>query len=613
MKIRQHLNILTENFSKTLVNINYLRMTIIKCLFLGTIIYSFSNNIEAAPSTHHTYSASQFHEAKRRLDKDKVSYKTATKQITTTVHYVLWGPFYKRKTVFAALKKLKDNDLKYKLIKKGRYIFLGKYLTNTQVDKLKSKLEPLGSTNFKIVNKKKKITRYTIVINNKNLKPNTNEDDVIILSSPPPDVKKSKPIMTAKNNFTGNLLISDLYFYKTQKNLTQVFTQPTYAITPSSPKWDIKLGASVNVSISDLNTIDKNIFEPHESYLTYNKNSTTMTLGYQVLSWGRVFENSIIDRFNRQNLHLGPQLNLNEKSLSQLAFRLKYYFGESSSSLDFIYIPIFKASSLPEEGKAWSPINKKTKRIIGVPPNPIIEELVSKGSFGNENVNQAAYGIRLKTSFYDIETGLTIIQSPPLIPYYQINQETIAYIGSGQTVEQAIASSEDKTFIKQHPNQKLFALDFSKEIAGTIYRFEIGHKNNVPVTATDTFNNKLIKAIEWNLSAETYPRSGKDTLNIMLSGLEMQVNKENVLDNTSTQYIAARYLIKFARDTFETSLKARIGLHETDLQILPEVSYLPIDNHIFTFGLGYFQGANKSIGGFYNDHSYASIRWKYIF
>lgn len=587
----------------------------LKAVLFFTVILlvspSFWLKLEAAPPAFHTYSQSKFNSVKAKLDRSGRLYNTKSNKVSIEIHYIYWGPFLDQKTLLTAIGMLKRYNFKYKFIK-GHYLYLGAFPDFEMINRLKKKLDPSSYTPFRVIAKQKKLTRFTITLKSSSLKSNEN-DDVIVLSPPPqklspPNSQTTDPV--SENRLKGDLIISTQYFHQKKDFLTLFFAQPTYNLIPLNSTWEGHLGVSLNLSTKNMQTFDNNIIEPHKTYFSYNKNSTSFTLGYQVISWGRVFENSIIDRFNRLNLQVGPQLNLSEKSLSQLALRIKQYIG--SSSLDLVYLPKFKPSSLPEEGEVWSPIDIKSQRILGVPANPILEQLITQGSYGKDNIRENSLGARLNTNVFGVETGFTIIKSPQLVPYYQINQETISYIAAGQPVNQAIASSQGSTFTKKYPMQDFYAFDLSNEIAGTIYRLEVGYKNNTPVTTTE-YSYKLMNTVAWNLSAEMYPRSGQDTLNIIFSGSEIETNKINILDQTTTQYLATRYLIKFAQDTIEFEFKARFGLHEKDIQILPEISYMPIDNHQFTFGAAYFQGSNTSLGGFYKNYNHVSLRWKYSY
>ncbi len=573
-------------------------------LILLSILLLVNIQVGQASSIYKTYSKSRFSQMKKKLDQKGKTYLTNSKKIKKDVYYIFIGPFSNKRILRRTLIKLKRYKISYKKVKKGRYLYLGWYPDYNQVNLLKAKISNYSLSPIRIIKKKKVITHFKI-----SLKDSSN---VIVLSAPPEEKAPAEVPAVSEDYLKGDLIFSSQHFSKNQEALSRAFAKSSYQVPPSNSQWELSLGITADVSTTDMENFSSNIIEPHRTYLKLNWGLASFTLGYQILSWGRVFENSIIDRFNRQNLQFGPHLNLIEKSLSQPAARLTLYMG-ANTSLDFIYTSNFHTSSLADEGDYWSPINIQDKRMLGVPSDPILEELISEGTYDEEKYKKNAYGVRLMSELLQAEFGLTAIKSPQLTPYYEVDQETIGRISLGQSVEEAInASASGSTFTQRYPQQTLYALDFSYDFSGTIYRLEVGRKDNTPVTSTK-FEYQLHPSVVWNLSAETYPRNGRDTFNLMLSGKEIQVNPDEVLNDTSTQYFATRYLIKFFQDTFEFELRMRFGLHENDIQILPEISYLPADNNKLTLSLAHFEGKEKSFGGFYEQYDHISLRWKRSF
>ncbi len=409
-------------------------------------------------------------------------------------------------------------------------------------------------------------------------------------------------------NFSGLIKVFPQYHYQTYESLYPL-------VFELKDSFDLSESILFNAglfSAVDINEVSANFIDTRSFNLSYRFSLGKMTVGAQVLSWGRVFENSILAGFNREFFKFGPQLTLAERSLDQWAVRAEIY--KSDFKVDAVVIPFFRHHEYAKEGRPWSLFSKnRGEFVLGPDPetNPTFSQLVRLSALDTVENNNMGWGIRATNDNNQFSWGLTIYQAPSLNPYFSINSQTLFLIGLGQTPEQAVANTSGAEFFSNFPMLTTAALDgFFESLIGS-FRFEAGYEKGTPMTTAD-FQYINRSSFKWNLSFESFFRDDQDTFNLLLSGINL-FNDRDILEFQNQYYLTAQYRMDLAVSAIEVKASATFGLHAKDQTYGVMGTYKGMDNQTLSLSLNHYKGEPFTYTFFLEDYSFINFSWSYWF
>ena len=344
-----------------------------------------------------------------------------------------------------------------------------------------------------------------------------------------------------------------------------------------------------------------------ESYLRYRDPALRLTLGPQVILWGRLDELAPTDRMSVVDLSRFMLDDLEDRRRAVPALRLEHFIGGFKT--DLVWIPRFRAAELPDSDSIWHPIDRREGRILGLPTTPAMSALIEHATLddGTEETD-GQFGLRLSRSLTRLDYAVTVQRARQSTPYYQLNPTVRAALLSGMDPVSATASTESATFQAQYPKSWLFGGDLGFAAGGVTWRFEGAYLSDLPVTTTD-LRYVTQEGIDWGVGGEFFPGDGDTRVTLQVLGHQI-LNPESILDWERTYALTGEVEFSFDRDRWRAGLRFWADLNQTSLYLNPTVTFVGWDPHEFYLSAHAFSGEDGTAGGFYQDDSLITLGWR---
>jgi len=361
-----------------------------------------------------------------------------------------------------------------------------------------------------------------------------------------------------------------------------------YVLWQPSRNWEFRAGArldgmSQNGGLADH---DEMLGDYTDTYVRYRSGDTRLTLGAQTVIWGRADEIPLADRVSRADLTRFSLDDLPERRRAQLAARWEQTMGEYK--LDTVWLPLFRGAQLPDINSVWSPVNRTTGQIIGIAPTPAVAALVGAAQIGEDEHGSGGGAVRLTKTGAPFDYGLTFARTRQSNPYYQVGGTPLA-----------------PTLTAVHPFNTFVGADMELEHNGLTWRMELGYTDDVPVTLPTTVM-ETTQSLDWIGALEFFP-GGKDTrINLQLVAHALQTDN-SILE--LKEYYGANGEIEttFGQGRWKAGMRFAFGFNVEDVYINPKLSYVGWEPHELYLDAHYFDGEDRTMGGFHQDHAMISL------
>jgi hypothetical protein len=361
-----------------------------------------------------------------------------------------------------------------------------------------------------------------------------------------------------------------------------------YVLWQPNRDWEFRAGARVdgvaqNGGVSDFNDLSADYTD---TYVRYRSGDTRLTLGAQTIIWGRVDEIPLADRVSRADLTRFVLDDLPNRRRAELAARWEQTLGDYK--LDAVWLPLFKAAELPDASSIWSPINLTTGQIIGITPSPTVSYIVKNAVISEDEHGSGGGGVRLTKTGGSIDYGVTLARSRQSQPYYLIGGTPAA-----------------PTLTGIHPFNNFAGADMEMENDGITWRMELGYTDSIPVTLPSAATT-YVPSLDWVGGMELFPGGKNTRINLQLVAQALQTGK-SVLQLTEYYGANGEIETKFGQDRWTAGLRFFGGFNVRNLYLNPEISYSGWEPFTVYAGYHYFNGEDRTLAGFQEDHSMAVL------
>ena len=374
----------------------------------------------------------------------------------------------------------------------------------------------------------------------------------------------------------------------TEANSYSTLRAKAYVLWQPSRDWEFRAGARVDGAmqkggVSDFTDLSADYTD---TYVRYRSGDTRLTLGAQTIIWGRVDEVPLADRVSRTDLTRFVLDDLPDRRRAELAARWEQTLGDYK--LDAVWLPVFNAAKLPDASSVWSPINLTTGEIIGIAPSPAVAALVHAAAISEDEHGSGGGGVRLTRTGEPFDFGVTLARTRQSQPYYLIGGTPMA-----------------PTLTGIHPYSNFAGADMEVVSGSITWRMELGYTDSVPVTLP-TGATTMVPSLDWVGGIEFFP-GGKDTrINLQLAAQALQTDA-SILQ--LTEYYGANGEIKttFGQGRWAAGLRFFAGFNVQNVYLNPEISYVAWEPITIYAGYHYFNGEDRTLAGFQQDHSMAAL------
>lgn len=355
--------------------------------------------------------------------------------------------------------------------------------------------------------------------------------------------------------------------------------------------------------IENIDTLQINIREAYIDFYKFILKNLDIRVGKQRIAWGTADKLNPTDNLNPDDLEDIMDFG---KKLGSNAVKLTYYMGDYS--LVGVFIPIFKPAVMPSNkwAAAFSPslpvpqgftLNSYSNNVI-----------LPKRSFKESSM----FAVKFSGNLFNYDFSLSYFNGRDDIPL--IDDMTIAFISP---------TAIDANIGMIYPKMQVIGADMSGEIANIGVWGEAACFIPEKVIMTTTINTST--ATTTALDSKPYYKyvvgmdyTFKNGLYIngqYLHGFIQERGEDNLED-----YIIFGMEKKF----FDDDLKIKIGLgseikdfnkikENSAIIILPEISYIPMDNGEINLGAYFINGENNTSFGKVKKNDEVYIKFKYNF
>ncbi len=378
-----------------------------------------------------------------------------------------------------------------------------------------------------------------------------------------------------------------------------------------APRWSVRLGARLDGYLqTGVENFDSLELDVGESYLRYQDLSRRITLGPQIVTWGRVDETPPTDQLSVQDVSRGLLDDLEDRRRAVLSARWEEFIGDFK--VDLLYVPRFRAAEMPRLDNIWSPVNQRRGEIIGMPFNPLTAPLIQNGRFDENEGGSGGWGVRVSRPGRGLDFALTLQQTRPSLPYYVLDSRVRdALLARPWDIASALNAAPE-TFVARYPRTWVAGGDLGLTTETATWRLEAAWRSDQPATTGDL---RMItrEAIDWVAGVEFYPGDRELRVNLQLGGGQVLNAPARMLDRQKTLSLFGDLENGFARDRWRARLRYFVGLDANDVYLNPQIAFVGHEPHELYLAYHYFDGTEQTLGGFYQHNDLVTLGWRMRF
>ncbi len=357
-----------------------------------------------------------------------------------------------------------------------------------------------------------------------------------------------------------------------------------YVLWQPSRNWEFRAGARLDGMSQAGGSADHDelLADYADTYVRYRNGDTRLTLGAQTIVWGRVDEIPLADRVSRADLTRFALDDLADRRRAQLAARWEQSFGDTK--LDAVWLPVFRGAQLPDVASVWSPVNRTTRQIIGI--DPALTPWLNAARVDEDEHGSGGGALRLTHAGAPVDFGVTLARTRQSLPYYRLDLPSL-------------------TLTAVHPFNTFAGADMELVAGGYTWRMEVGYTDDVPVTLPTTVMDKTA-SLDWVGAVEFFPGGADTRINLQLVAHALQTDR-TVLE--LDEYYGANGEIEttFGQGRWKAGLRFSSGFNVHDVYLSPRLSYVGWEPHELYVAAHYFDGEERTLGGFHQDHSLITL------
>lgn len=350
-----------------------------------------------------------------------------------------------------------------------------------------------------------------------------------------------------------------------------------------SGAWEFALGARLDAQAQGGSPdFSRAKLDYTENYARWRNEEMRLTVGAQNVLWGRVDEISPIDRLSRVDLTRLVLDKQPERRRAVPAVRLEKFLGDYK--LDAVWLPVFDAAVLPHRESAWHPVDTVAGRIVGI---GTLGPAVIGAAVREDEHGSGGAGIRLTRAGSGLDYGLSVQRVRWSLPYYRLGVGTLTGV---------------------HPFTWVVGGELETQKAGATWRMEAAWTSDMPVTSA---LGQMQTESAWDvvLGSEFFPGDAETRVTLQLAGHKTTANGP-ILDRDEWYALTGEVEHPFAQGRWRLNVRFSAGLDEQDIYFNPKLTFLGIDQHEIFLAAHVFSGAEKTLGGYYQDKDLIELGWR---
>lgn len=324
-----------------------------------------------------------------------------------------------------------------------------------------------------------------------------------------------------------------------------------------------------------------------DTYVRWRSGDTRLTLGAQTILWGRVDGVPVIDRVSRADLTRLLLDDLPDRRRAQWAMRWEQNWDDLK--LDAVVLPAFVGATLPHPHSIWSPLNRSTGRVFGLPASPQLAALVQTATVRQDDGGHGGAAVRLTSTGGALDFGLTVGRTRQSLPYYEPDFRA-------------------GTMTAVHPFVRFAAVDGEVVWAGATWRTELAFSRGVPMTSLAAARVDA-RLTEWVGAVEFFPGGKSTRVNLQLVARKAKADQP-VLELLRYTGVNGEVETSLGQGAWKLALQFASGLDVHDVYLGPKLTYAGWEPHEIYLAVHQFKGNERTLGGFYDKHDFVAAGWR---
>ena len=376
------------------------------------------------------------------------------------------------------------------------------------------------------------------------------------------------------------------------------------------PKWELQLGARARgYYVYGAREGDDTDIRYHESYFRYRAPDRRITLGAQIVRWGRLDFASPTDQFAVQDLTRGPISGRSGEYLAVPAIRWEEYFGYNK--LDVLWLTHFVSAQLPGEASPWYPIDRERGRLLGIPHEQELDEYLAVSTVDDRSPEGQAGGaaMRLSRDGPDVDWAVTAQRVRNPQPYFEIDPSLQGLLPDDLEPQDVVDAGDDReTFRAVHPWTTVLGADVCWAQEQGTWRLEAAWLSDMPVTTWD-FAYSTTPAVLWAMAWEFFPDSWDARIQLQLNSRH-HLRGRNIVERNTKLGFSGDLDCFLDRQRWRIRLQYVIGITDHELYLHPELARLMARHGEWYLGAHIFSGKAGTLGGLYRNNDLIVAGWR---
>lgn len=363
-----------------------------------------------------------------------------------------------------------------------------------------------------------------------------------------------------------------------------------------------------------------------ESFVRYRTATQRITLGAQRVRWGQMDHRPPTNRLaahDRRHFPFGDR----SEQLPVPALRWEH-FGDRVDT-EWLWLPYFRASRLPEPDDPWYPVDRQRGLVAGINLDSTLAPWLAITTIIDDPPSwSGGTGLRLRGSSPQIDYALSVQLARRSLPYYELGPEVPPQLRAAlardelpQQLREAIeeedttaaweriAGSETPLTVRaRYPQTTILGGDLAWTWRDTVWRAEAAWLSDVPAT-TARLDYTTVPGFEWAVAFETFPFKSEVRLIVQLSG-DHRLDDRALLDPAQAYTFSGSLERYWQRQRWRTRLRYLLGYDPRQRYLNPQVAYLGRDGQEFFAEFHWFDGARHSPIGYYRHHDLVLLGWR---
>ncbi|WP_018873783.1 FimV/HubP family polar landmark protein [Thioalkalivibrio sp. ALJ16] len=372
---------------------------------------------------------------------------------------------------------------------------------------------------------------------------------------------------------------------------------------PLGDRWELRLGVRADLQAQqggDFPERTRARADYDENYLRYRGENARLTVGTQRILWGRVDEIPPTDRLSTKDLTRFGLDPYAERRRANPAIRAEWFQGPWHA--DLVFLPLFRPAELPDRDSLWHPVDRTRGRLLGLPADPALAPVVQQARLEDDVSGDGGGGIRLGRSGRGADLAVTVQRARHSQPYYRFDEPSRQALAAGTT-------PDDPALEAVHPRTWVVGGDTAFTTGAWTWRAEAAWLSDVPVTRRADLRQTTVEGVDWVVGVEGFPGDGDFRMTTQLAGQHL-LSAGDVLDARESYFATGEFEAPFSAHSWRARLRYSLGLNRRDIYLNPELAWIANEPMELYLGLHWLDGAEGTVGGFYQDNRMLVLGWR---